>query len=486
MRYSQIITRFVRVAVLCPGLLVIGVRGAQAFEDDECSRIVTTSQHRLIDLRPGETAEMAHARAMDGVSELAVAEVIGVSVDSSQSVSSDLNNEADTRHNHDANAPNGGETAIDRSGVKSRFQDVANSNYRGLVRVKLRSEAVTGPAGHQSLDMSADVTVCQPKPKELMILDRRPPQIVDPEKVNWFNSVTGEPQLWYWAGPGDAYTFFDKAGFDPSTGDPLKRVDRPFQKEWQALQAKHRKDALDLTERRQREAALQQERETVARQVAESRAAQDARVVQGCDAGAANPNDPRKPTSVAGTSWDALKAGAATAIPDCEAAVRLQPGEPRFRYQLARAYSVDDPKRAFPLFKKLCDERYPAAYDNYGWALLDRRLGRNDLEGATRSFDLGLKAGDSDAIVSLASLIERGSVDENEPDEALQLYRRAAKLGNAGAVAVVAKLEAEQVRTEALRSQQAEVTRQEAVRQQQAAQVFMGVMSGALRNVGRR
>lgn len=465
-------------------LFALGTRCAQAFEDDECSRIVVTSQHRRTDLRPGETAEIAHARAMDEVSKLAVAEVIGIAVDSSQSMSSDLDNEADTRHVRDAASP--GETNNDRSGVRSRLQDIARYNYRGLVRVRLLSERVDGPPDHQSLDMSAEVTVCKPKTKELMVADRRPPQVVDPEKTSWFSPITGEAQLWYWAGPGDTYTFFDKAGFDPDSGDPLKRVDRPLQVLWKALMAKRRKDALDLAERRQREASLMQERAAAAKQAADLRAAQDAQHVQGCDVGAANPNDPRKPATTAGTSWEALKSSAATAIPDCEAAVRLQPGEPRFRYQLARAYSVDDPKRALPMLKRLCDERYPAAYDNYGWALLDRRVGRNDLVGATRAFEAGVDAGDSDAMVSLAGFEKRGTYAEAGPDDALQLYRRAAKLGNADAAAAVAQMEAERAQMQAVRVMQTEQARQQAIGQEQAGRMLLGVVGGALSNIRRR
>ena len=467
-------------AALTVGLFLIAVCQARAFENDECSDIVTTSQHRRIDLRPGETPEIAHVRAIDEVGRLAVAEVIGIAIDSSQSVSSDLNNEADTRHTREVGSPGSAETGLDRSGVKLRLQDVAQYNYRGLVRVKLLSEAVDGPAGHQSLELAAEVMVCRPKRKDLMVADRRPPQVVDPDKASWFSPVTGEPQLWYWAGPGETFTFFDKAGFDPGTGDPLKRVDRQFQGYWRALMAKRRKDALDTAERQQREAALSQERAAAAKQASDLRATQDAQHIQSCDAGTANPNDPRKPASVTGAAWDTLRSRAATAIPDCEAAIRLQPGEMRFRYQLARAYSVDDPKRALLLFKRLCDERYPAAYDNYGWGLLDRRVGRNDFAGATRAFEAGVAAGDSDAMVSLAGFMRRGSYNEAGSEDALALYRRAAKLGNSDAVTAIEQMEAEQVRTEATKASQVEQMRQQAIRQEEAGRMVLGIVGGAM------
>ena len=472
--------------------LFVEIGGAQAFDDAACSRIVTSQQHHSFELRPGETADVVRARALDEVSKFAVFEVIGGDVESTRADETNVDNSAETSRSRDTGtAPDDGER--DRNAVTRRFKDVARSSYKGLVRIKLISDSRSGPPGHESLDVVADVTVCQPKADTLMALEREkaardhtPPQVVDPDKVSWFDPATGEPQLWYWLGPSDTYTFFDKGGYDPMTGDPLRRVDRQFSRDWKSLMAKRRKDAQDFTAQQQREAALRQQQADAARQQAESRAAQDARRIQGCDAGAANPNDPRKPATLPGVAWDALKSGVAGTIQDCEAAVRLQPGEARLRYQLARAYSVDDPKRALLMLKRLCDEHYPAAYDNYGWALLDRRVGRNDLTGAMRAFETGIAAGDSDAMTSLAGLIVRDSVVPNSPDEALQLYRRAAKLGNGDAAAAVTRLEADQAQADAARARQTEEARQQAIQQQQAAQMFIGVMGGALRNVGRR
>ena len=462
------------------------IEGAWAFDDAECSRIVTTSQHQPVEIRPGEAIEIARARAMDEVSKLAVAEVVGGYVDSSRDDTSDLTNESDTRHARDPASPTGRETGEDRNGVESKAVAVAKSHYRGLVRVKLRDEVLSGSPGHQTLDVSADVTVCQPKPDSMLAADRLPPQVVDPDKSNWFNPNTGEPQLWYWMGADNTYIFFDKAGFDPNTGDPLKRVDRAFQRDWKALMAKRRKAASDLLDRQQKDAAIREAQAAAVRQAADLRAAQDAKIIQGCDSGAANPNDPRRPASVASASWDVLKAGVAAAIQDCEMAVRLQPAEARFRYQLARAYSVNDPKRALPLFKRLCEERYPAAYDNYGWEMLDRRVGRNDMKAATEAFQTGVEADDSDAMVSLAGFMKRGTFEEAGPEDALLLYRRAAKLGNSAAVDAVAEMEAGKAQAETIRAKQAEEARQDAIRQQQAAQVFMGAMGNVLRNVGHR
>lgn len=205
--------------------LLLPCAAAEAFEDNECSGFVKTTQHRSFNLRPGESIEIARARAMDEVGKLAVAEVIGGSIESSRSDLSDLNNEADIRHKHDASSPESSETGEDRNGVKARFWDLAQSRYKGLVRVKMGDDLVEGPVGHQVLTVTADVTVCQPKSANLLAADRLPPQTVDPEKAAWFNPMTGKAQLWYWTGPGNIYTVFDEAGFDPHTGDPL--IHRP-------------------------------------------------------------------------------------------------------------------------------------------------------------------------------------------------------------------------------------------------------------------
>jgi len=447
--------------------IVFSASSASAFDDGICAKVETTTQKALLDIRANETIDFARARGIDKVSEQAVYQVVGYDIESSRA----------------------GETrAIDETATSS-YQEGARSSYKGLVRVRLIDVSRIGFDEHQQLELTADVSVCVPKPETVLALehekaerDKQPPRPVDPEKVNWFDPSTGEARLWYWAGPNQDYTFFDKGGFDPTTGDPLRRVDRQFSKDWRVLIAKRRKDVAELMVAQQKEAVRKQAEEVAARQLSEQRAEQATRALASCDVNAANPNDPRKPSTVIGVSWDALKATAVIATQSCELAVRQMPGEPRYRYELARAYSANDPKRSLPMFKQLCDERYPAACDNYGWSLLDSRVGLNDLTGATRAFEVGIRAGDSDAMTSLAGLMARGSVDPNFPDEPIQLYRRAAKMGNQDAIVAVARLEAEQAQGNALRAQQDEQARQ----QEQTGRMFMGIVGGALANVGRR
>jgi hypothetical protein len=55
---------------------------------------------------------------------------------------------------------------------------------------------------------------------------RRPPQRIDPDGIVFFDPVTGEPRIWFWRGKLGEYEFYDKPGYHPRTGDPLKIITR--------------------------------------------------------------------------------------------------------------------------------------------------------------------------------------------------------------------------------------------------------------------
>ena len=133
-----------------------------------------------------------------------------------------------------------------------------------------------------------------------------------------------------------------------------------------------------------------------------------------------------------GVEFPALEALAAEAIKACEIAVQQNPRELRFKYQLGRAleWTTDRP-RAFRIHQQLTGLGYPAAYDNLGW-LYWRDL--HDTETAVSMFRKGVKAGDPDAMVSLAEMIDKQYTFPTNPRETkLELYRRAAQLGHTGA-----------------------------------------------------
>jgi TPR repeat protein len=112
---------------------------------------------------------------------------------------------------------------------------------------------------------------------------------------------------------------------------------------------------------------------------------------------------------------------------------------------------------------------YPAAYDNLGSMYRDR----GDLGTAVAIFRKGVALNDSDSMDSLADLINDGRVAPQGPDEApIELYRRAAELGNEygarGYQALVAK------------GQQAQQQQVQQLEQQRLMLQFMGTI---MRNI---
>ena len=235
-------------------------------------------------------------------------------------------------------------------------------------------------------------------------------------------------------------------------------------------------------ERAKREAVERVQREAAQREAEAQRQAKVARAGELCDQTAAGPYDPDRPRTLSGVPWDVLKGAGAEAIEACEIAIRQYPEERRYRYQLARAYQTSDPKKALPLLQVLMRQNYRAAYDNFGWALLDTRVGRNDLAGAVASFRQGATLGDPDAMVSLATMISKGRVEGAGSDEAFRLFKRAAAMGHRDAADAVERLtegqrEAEQQRLQA---------EQQRLQNEQAARAFMGILGGAIGGLGRR
>jgi TPR repeat protein len=126
-----------------------------------------------------------------------------------------------------------------------------------------------------------------------------------------------------------------------------------------------------------------------------------------------------------------LKTQANEAIEICEKAVQQYPDELRFQYQFARALQFKDRKRALQLQQKLVNLRYPAAHDNLGWLIISEQ---KNFEEGVKWFRRGVQLGDSDSMVSLAEMIDRGrTVPMNSAETKIALYERAARLGHSGA-----------------------------------------------------
>ena len=438
----------VPLVLACVGTLALLMGPALAYDDVDCVRQETVPVTVEEAFSTWSDLDAARKRALDRTNQNAIGQVIGFEVKSSRENRAEIVN----------------------SDAEQRFKQFEQTNYAGLVRVKMIEETRKDAEAGGSVSIRSDVTVCVPKSQaqkkeEQERADRRlrPPKPIDPASAAWFDPVTGQPQVWYWR-EGQTYEFFDNSGFHPRTGDKLLIVDRKVVTAWR-----------QSVERAKREAVERVQREAAQREAEAQRQAKVARAGELCDQSAAGPYDPDRSRTVSGVPWDVLKGAGAEAIEACEFAVRQYPEERRYRYQLARAYQTSDPKKALPLLQVLMRQNYRAAYDNFGWALLDTRVGRNDLAGAVASFRQGATLGDPDAMVSLATMISKGRVEGAGSDEAFRLFKRAASMGHRDAAEAVERLMEGQRQAE-----------QQRLQNEQAARAFMGILGGAIGGLGRR
>jgi hypothetical protein len=61
---------------------------------------------------------------------------------------------------------------------------------------------------------------------------RRAPQVVDPDKYDPFDPLTGKPRVWYSRDEQGHYQFYDNPGFDPRTGEALAIITRDILDQW--------------------------------------------------------------------------------------------------------------------------------------------------------------------------------------------------------------------------------------------------------------
>lgn len=428
--------------------LVVNTEPAWAYDDKECLRFETVPISVEEDAASLGELDAARSRGLERTSQLAIAQVIGVKIEALRENRAEINN----------------------STAEQRFAEHEQSVLRGLVRLKVIEESRRSTDQGMTLVLKSEATVCVPKP-EVMVKaerekaerERRAPQQVDPATATWFNPRSGEAQIWYWRSPNQGYEFFDNFGFHPRTGDKLIPVDRKVVADWKAAIQREQK----ATEERARQEQLRRQAE-VERQQRLSQAPDL------CDQLAASPYDLDKPKGVPGVPYELLKANAPEAVEVCQAAAQQYPLERRFRYQLARTYQVSEPKKALSILQTLVGQSYRAAFDNYGWALLDTRVGRDDLAGAVTSFRRGAALGDPDSMHSLATLIVKGRATPQRPNEVIQLYQRAASLGHNEAAAALQEAAAAQQQIETQRLQN-----------EQAAKMFMGIVGGVLGNARR-
>jgi hypothetical protein len=69
--------------------------------------------------------------------------------------------------------------------------------------------------------------------RNLKLLQKGDFRPVDPTNVQFFNPITGEPQVWYYQYPDGSLEFYDTPGYHPITGEPLKPATKQIYFEWQ-------------------------------------------------------------------------------------------------------------------------------------------------------------------------------------------------------------------------------------------------------------
>jgi hypothetical protein len=83
--------------------------------------------------------------------------------------------------------------------------------------------------------------------RNLKLLQKGEFKPVDPTNINWFNPITGEPQVWYYQYPDGSFEFYDKPGHHPITGDPLKAATKQIYFDWRE-KTKPKADSLKIPE----------------------------------------------------------------------------------------------------------------------------------------------------------------------------------------------------------------------------------------------
>jgi TPR repeat protein len=109
------------------------------------------------------------------------------------------------------------------------------------------------------------------------------------------------------------------------------------------------------------------------------------------------------------------------------------------RYQLARALqAANQYDRAFALLTALADDGYAAAFDNLGFHHMRLR----QTETAIAYHRKGADAGDPEAMVTVAELIEKGTTQPRHANEFWDLLQNAAQRGHDGARKTLAEKQA--------------------------------------------
>ncbi len=72
---------------------------------------------------------------------------------------------------------------------------------------------------------------------------------IDPHRVPFFNPITGEAQVWYYQYPDGSFEFYDKPGYHPVTGTPLKPATQQVYFEWKQMEKPKSRSSSDVPAR---------------------------------------------------------------------------------------------------------------------------------------------------------------------------------------------------------------------------------------------
>lgn len=141
--------------------------------------------------------------------------------------------------------------------------------------------------------------------------------------------------------------------------------------------------------------------------------------VMECDTLAAHPDDPKKPKGIAGVADDDIQPGAA--LTACEEAIKVEPNNPRLKYQLARAYlSYEQPVEAVEQMMEAAEDGHAAAIAALGdFTLFGVLDDEPDPETAKALYQRAGKAGFKPAL-ALAAAIEENPTEDTAALEVME------------------------------------------------------------------
>lgn len=223
----------------------------------------------------------------------------------------------------------------------------------------------------------------------------------------------------------------------------IDRLNRARQAEFERQNRERQAEAERQSLARQAESDRQdRERQAeLARKEAEERRYRE--IAGDCDRLAAAPDDKDKPSGVPGMPWKEMKLFADEAVAACGKALKVFVDHPRLVFQMGRALQWSTDKnggtRAFNLYSKAVEWRYPAAFDNLASMYRDGKVVPKSMPKAMDLWRRGAVLGDPGSAYYLAFwLLKDGNMDEG-----LQWLKKAADLGFEPATAMYQRYQAE-------------------------------------------